>query len=165
MKIIQKHAQNLRIYYYDLNNPIKEEPIKKYHMGKATILDFIRSYFYGNTKLNFMRWLVRKDDYFIIRDRNTIIAWARICYKSTKEVELGSKEASLISGFTVKAYRNRGMHTALIKQMMIYLKNKGFKRCIVWAEENNMASRAVIEKNQFTLVSSPPKNIDVPLGE
>lgn len=157
MKIIEKNAQNLRIYGYDLTLPITEACFGKYHIGKATILDFIRSYFYGNTKLNFMRWLVRKDEYFIIRDRNKIISWARICYKSTKEVELGSKEASLISGFTVKAYRNKGMHTALIKHMMIYLKNKGFKRCIVWAEEDNMASRTVIEKNQFALVHSLPK--------
>lgn len=165
MKIIEKNAQNLRIYGYDLTNPITEDRFEKYHMGKATILDFIRSFFYGNTKLNFMRCLARKDEYFIIRDRYKIISWARICYKNTKEVELGPKEASLVSGFTVKAYRNRGMHTALIKHMMIYLKNKGFKGCIVWAKEDNMASRTLIEKNQFTLVSSPQKKNNVHLGE
>lgn len=149
IKINNNAKKGFQFYYYDLKNPLERLNLFNYYIGKATILDFFRSYLFDNPKLNFVQRIKRKDQYFIIRRRNRILSLGRICFKNTEEIELGLFEASLVSFFTVPKYRNRGFYKILMKEMMIYLKKKGYKLCIIWTSENNIPSKKAIERMGF----------------
>ena len=145
IKMKKKNDRIIYFYCYDLNKSLKKGELKKYYIGKANIIDFIRSYLFENPKLNYVQCLKRRDRYFIVRKRNRILSLGRICYRNTEEVDLDPHEASLISLLTVEAYRGRGMCTALIKEMMVYLKKQGYTKCSIWTYKNNIPSRKVIE--------------------
>ncbi len=142
--------KNFKYYCFNLESDIQSTIVSGYKIKKATLPDYIKSYFFqGALKTSLKNLLKRRDEHFLAISKGEITAAGVICYADTPEVLLDCQEVSLISFKTLPEHRRKGLYVALIQEMLIYLKKKGFTKVYIWADSNNSASLRGIEKAGF----------------
>jgi ribosomal protein S18 acetylase RimI-like enzyme len=94
-------------------------------------------------------------EFFIFEKDGKIghISWLYRKGAPNRVIELGEKESEIKFSLTSPEYRGRGIYPAALAKMQIYLRDSGFRKVFICAEENNRPSIRGIEKAGFTLVS------------
>lgn len=107
-------------------------------------------------KLEFFRERFRKGRVcFVAVFQEKIVYFGWISFEDEYEdncqikVKLNEKEAYWFDCYTVPAYRQNRLHTALTAKVLIYLKNKGYKKVLMLVWNNNVFSRRAFRKVGF----------------
>jgi RimJ/RimL family protein N-acetyltransferase len=93
-------------------------------------------------------------DFFIASDGKEIqhIIWIYYQNDPNRLVRLGPKDAEVKYGLTLPAFRGQGIYPMVLKTLLRYLKQKGFRRVYGFVHKDNHSSMRGIEKAGFRRV-------------
>lgn len=92
------------------------------------------------------RW-IKGDKHFIVIYHGFIVAKGSLSFHTPER----PNKPALITFYTNKAHRGKGLYPALIEFILHYLKKQGFTKAYIWTSDSNIASQKGIEKTAFKL--------------
>ena len=93
-------------------------------------------------------------DFFTAVDNKKIrhISWIYYQDDPNRFIRLGSKDAEIKYCLTLPEHRGKGIYPAVLREVIGYLKEKGFMRVFITVQEDNIPSIRGIEKAGFKCV-------------
>jgi RimJ/RimL family protein N-acetyltransferase len=89
------------------------------------------------------------EDFFVVGDPGYIqhISWIYYRGDPNRIIQLGQRDAEIKYSLTLPAFRGQGFYPEVIKTIVSYLRERGYRRVFISANRNNHASIRAIEKS------------------
>ncbi len=155
-------SETTLVYGVLLSNiePVNESGSSKYAVVKGERGDLERA----RQESEPVPWELRCDaydgveDFFVYRDltSGTIghISWLYYKGDPNRTLRLADKECEIMFCLTLPEFRGLGLYPGALRAIQQYLKRKGYERCFICVNDDNVASIRGIEKAGFRRAGS-----------